>query len=73
MRTPYDPLKNDKLEERAKEMAEYYHARLDKMGINGVRACLARILIENPQLYALLAKEWRELYESSQRERRRNK
>lgn len=60
----YDPQKNDKLEERAKEMAEYYYAKLGNMGINGVRACLHRVGEENPPLHELLVREWREIYEA---------
>lgn len=69
MGTQYDPKKNDKLEERAKEMVEFYMARRDKMGGRGITECLRRVAQENPPLYAHLNRELTE-YKRAERKNR---
>lgn len=56
----YDP-QQDNLEEQAKTMAEFYEARLEKMGIEGITVCLARLAQINPPLHKELTKQLKEI------------
>jgi hypothetical protein len=63
----YKPESDSELEDRAKQMAEYYMGHREKMGDDGIRACMRRVAQENPKLHRFLQHELTEYIRSENR------